>query len=78
MFTGKMLQVDHSKHVAEEHVLQLISQAAPASGPVVADARKAGIPVLTILKLMAEFGPQFLSVLEKMLAAIKTPVPLTV
>ncbi len=69
-----MFQIDKTQHAAESDLRGMVGTAA-GNTSVVDEARKLGISWVTILALLAQYGPQFVQVLMAIIAALKTPAP---
>jgi hypothetical protein len=72
---SEVMQLDNSVHPADASLLEACSNADPSCERTVKEARAMGIPFVTILGLIIQYGPKFVQVLQEIMAALKTPPP---
>lgn len=68
------MHLDKSHHKAEAELHALITAAHPSLGTAVGDARAVGIPWLTIMQIIVQYGPQAMAIIRAIIDALKTPV----
>ncbi len=68
--TQAVMELDPTPHEHEEAMMSMMP--AGEVGSAVADARAAGISWQNIIALMVQFGPQFMMMIQAILAALQT------
>lgn len=74
MHAHKAYELDATLHPAEEHLKAAFVQAGVAEN-IIDSARRLGIPWSKIIQLMIQFGPQFVAMLQELIAALNTTPP---
>jgi hypothetical protein len=69
--------LDKEPHPHEAALLDAITSGNAEAGAAAKEARAVGITWQSIFALLAQFGPQFATMIQAILAALKTPVPKT-
>lgn len=72
-----ILQLDTKPCEEDKHLCAAFAAADPEVGDIVTKARALGFSWLAIIQLLIQYGPQFVSILQAIIAALNTtpPVP---